>query len=89
MPCGSGWYSPVITLLPLRMPCYRAYIELLALVTAASFCYFSVTVYLMGKQWCQFLAPIVLLLLGILGILLLVIPMENMKEPPDYMVKSF
>ncbi|XP_048857067.1 ectonucleoside triphosphate diphosphohydrolase 2-like [Brienomyrus brachyistius] len=39
----------------------------------------------MGKQWCQFLVPIVLLLLGILGILLLVIPMEDMKEPPDYM----
>lgn len=42
----------------------------------------------MGKQQCQIVAPVALLLLGILGILLLAIPTDDMKEPPDYMVKS-
>ncbi|KAJ8413857.1 hypothetical protein AAFF_G00064550 [Aldrovandia affinis] len=39
----------------------------------------------MGKQQCQIVAPVALLLLGILGILLLAIPTDDMKEPPDYM----
>ncbi|KAI1900546.1 hypothetical protein AGOR_G00051040, partial [Albula goreensis] len=39
----------------------------------------------MGKQQCQIIAPVALLLLGILGILLLAIPTDDLKAPPDYM----
>ncbi|KAJ8379709.1 hypothetical protein SKAU_G00004870 [Synaphobranchus kaupii] len=39
----------------------------------------------MGKQRCQIIAPVALLLLGILGILLLTIPTNDMKQPPEYM----
>uniref|UniRef100_A0A0E9P5F1 Uncharacterized protein n=1 Tax=Anguilla anguilla TaxID=7936 RepID=A0A0E9P5F1_ANGAN len=41
----------------------------------------------MGKQHCQIIVPVALLLLGILGILLLAIPANDMKQPPEYMVK--
>lgn len=43
----------------------------------------------MGKQPCEIIAPVALLLLGILGILLLAIPTNDLKEPPEYMVKPF
>ncbi|KAJ8285675.1 hypothetical protein GJAV_G00029650 [Gymnothorax javanicus] len=39
----------------------------------------------MGKQQCQIIVPVALLLLGILGILLLSIPTNDMKQPPEYM----
>ncbi|XP_035235834.1 ectonucleoside triphosphate diphosphohydrolase 2-like [Anguilla anguilla] len=39
----------------------------------------------MGKQHCQIIVPVALLLLGILGILLLAIPANDMKQPPEYM----
>ncbi|XP_061117107.1 ectonucleoside triphosphate diphosphohydrolase 2-like [Conger conger] len=39
----------------------------------------------MGKQNCQIIAPVALLLLGILGILLLAIPANDMQQPPEYM----
>ncbi|KAG7476850.1 hypothetical protein MATL_G00087190 [Megalops atlanticus] len=39
----------------------------------------------MASQHCRIIVPVVLLLLGVLAILLLTIPAEDMKEPPDYM----
>ncbi|KAG7480424.1 hypothetical protein MATL_G00055940 [Megalops atlanticus] len=39
----------------------------------------------MAKQRCQIIAPVSLLLLGILAILLLAIPTDDVREPPDYM----
>uniref|UniRef100_A0A4W5PEF5 Ectonucleoside triphosphate diphosphohydrolase 2 n=1 Tax=Hucho hucho TaxID=62062 RepID=A0A4W5PEF5_9TELE len=39
----------------------------------------------MSTQYCQIIAPAVFLLLGIAGILLVVIPIDDMREPPQFM----
>ncbi|KAL0979583.1 hypothetical protein UPYG_G00186910 [Umbra pygmaea] len=39
----------------------------------------------MGTQYCQLIAPVVFLLLGITGILLVIIPIDDMREPPQVM----
>ncbi|XP_061119475.1 ectonucleoside triphosphate diphosphohydrolase 2-like isoform X2 [Conger conger] len=39
----------------------------------------------MASQYCKVVVPVALLLLGVLAILLLTIPTEDAKEPPDYM----
>ena len=41
----------------------------------------------MDCQYCKIAVPVAFLVLGVLAILLLTIPTEDMKEPPDYMVR--